>query len=88
MGTTIKIRGNMNTRKFHKTIISVEVLSEAPFDPCNLSDVHYAITDGDCSGRWKVVGKEELDGRTAAIELMRQGSAPEFFGLDDDGEDL
>jgi hypothetical protein len=78
----------MNTRKFHKTIISVEVLSEAPFNPSNLGDVYYSITQGDCSGRWKIVNTEELDGKSAAIELMKQGSDPEFFGLNDDGEDL
>ncbi len=41
----------MTTRKFYKTIIKVEVLSEAPFNPSNLGEVHEAVTEGDCSGK-------------------------------------
>lgn len=33
-----------------ETTITVKILSEEPFDYNNLSDVHYAITEGDCSG--------------------------------------
>ncbi len=45
------------------------------------------ITEGDCSGDWKVTKVKELNGKQAAKALIEQGSEPSFFGLTDDGED-
>jgi hypothetical protein len=78
----------MTKRKFYKTRIIVEVLSEEPVNFDDLSQVHYAITNGDCSGRWEETDIKELNGKEAVMELGIQGSSPEWFGLTDDGEDM
>lgn len=33
-------------RKFYKTVVSYEILSEEPFTPMSLSDIEYECTDG------------------------------------------
>ncbi len=71
---------------FHKTTITVTVLSEGPFEFSNLSDVHYAITSGDCSGEFTEVS-EVVDGPTMAKLLEAQGSDPGFFQLPEDDSD-
>lgn len=76
------------TRKFYKTVIKVEVLSEEPFDYDNLSDIHNQITDGDCSGEYTTTKITILTAKQAASTLIRQGSDPEFFQLDRNGNDL
>ena len=49
-----------NDRKFYRTLIQVEVLSEEPFECESLEDVHDAITTGDCSGKYGIVSVEEV----------------------------
>lgn len=76
-------------RKFYKTIIQVEVLSEDPLENTDdLAHIHYLITGGDCSGVIKTVSINELDGSAAAKALLEQGSDTEFFQLTADGEDV
>jgi hypothetical protein len=75
-------------RKFYKTVIQVEVLSEEPFEYNDLSDVHEQITYEYCSGRYSTVEVKTLTGRQAAKALLGQGSEPEFFLIDENGEDL
>lgn len=78
-----------STRKFYRTVITVEVLSEEPLDPTvSLADVESAITDGDCSGDVKFTASETLTGPQTADALMKQGSDPEFFRLTENGEDV
>jgi hypothetical protein len=79
-----------STRKFYRTVVTVEILSEDPFDGTqDLEYIDWAITDGDCSGRKTVtVDNAELDGLAAAALLVAQGSDPEFFGLTEEGEDV
>lgn len=79
-------------RTFHKTVITVTVLSERFYDPkFNLANVEYDITFGDCSGSWEVTSREEVDAETMARLLEAQGSDPAFFGIgegeDEKGED-
>jgi hypothetical protein len=74
-------------RKFYRTVIKVEVLSEEPVSFDDLSDVVEAITTGDCSGDWKEELSQEVDGPTMARLLEAQGSDPDFFNLTEDGED-
>lgn len=76
----------MTNRKFHKTIIQVEVLSEEPFEYNTLDDVARAIND-DCSGATTTVSTETLDGKQCAEALQEQASDPQFFGLTEDGND-
>lgn len=78
----------MTDRKFHKTIITIEVLSEEPYDQTDLNEVAYDITEGHHSGVVKITSKEEMTGKQAADELKKQGSDTEFFMLDENGNDI
>ncbi|MGH7971423.1 MAG: hypothetical protein ACREIC_22110 [Limisphaerales bacterium] len=77
----------MTTRKLYRTIFQVEVLSESPVGPVELETLGHMITEGDCSGRVRIVLKQELDGRQAAQGLLAQGSDPSFFNLTEDGHE-
>ena len=73
---------------FNQTMIIVQVLSEGPLRPdLALSEVHDAITTGDCSGKITRV-PTEVDGPTMAKLLIEQGSDPGFFGLDEQGQEV
>jgi len=73
-------------RKFFKTIIQVEVLSEdEPYKFNYLNELYYDITDGHCSGDIEVISQEQLTPEEAAKALIAQRSDPDFFGLDKDG---
>ena len=75
-------------RKFYRTVIQVEILSEEPYCGESLTDIDDDITDGDCSGRIvDVVRNEEHDGAAMATLLQAQGSDPDFFRLLPTGED-
>jgi hypothetical protein len=79
----------ISTRTFYRTIVTVEVLSEEPLPPeIDLDDLAMEIMDGDYSGKVEWGRPEAIDGPTAARLLRAQGSAPEFFQLNDDGEDI
>lgn len=75
-------------RTFYKTTITFEVLSEEPL-PGNitLADIDEMTDDGECSGRWIDTQVEELGGPAAAARLLYHNSDPEFFQLDEDGND-
>ena len=74
-------------RKFYKTLIQVEVLSEKPLEWDTLGDVNYAITQGECSGKVTEVSSETLTGKQAADALIEHGSDPGFFQLTAEGAD-
>ena len=77
-----------STRKFHRAVIEIEVLSEEPIpDPYDLDTLLYDITDGHCSGRAKTTVNEEVDGSRMAKLLEEQASDPGFFSLTSEGED-
>lgn len=79
----------MSERKFYRTVIEVEVLSEEPFMFDTLEQVHYSITEGHCSGTVTPrITNEEIDGPAMARLLLAQRSDPEFFDLTDEGEDV
>jgi len=72
----------------HKTTIQVVVLSGQSYTLDDLYQLHFDITDGDCSGDFEVVDTEELTGQRAIDAIEGQGSDPEFFGIkEDDDED-
>ena len=77
-------------RKFYKTVIRVEVLSEDyPIsEDLSLAEIHHAITEGDCSGVCAFDPPRQLTGAEAAEELMEQGSDPGFFQLNEQGDSL
>jgi hypothetical protein len=79
----------MTDRKFYRTRIVVEVLSDYQLpDGTDLESIHYEITQGGCSGVSAVESEREIDGREAVRALIQQGSEPAFFGLDEDGNDI
>jgi hypothetical protein len=73
-------------RKFYKTTLVVEILSEEPeyeFDP------YRAVGDSArVSCDVKSEATVELDGPAAAKALIDQRSDSEFFELDEEGNDL
>lgn len=78
----------MTERKFHRTVIHVEILSEDPYTfTGNLVDVANDISSGDCSGVARTIHEEKCNGARMAQFLLAQGSNPEFFMLDDEGND-
>lgn len=74
-------------RKFYRTKLVVEVLSDEPYTEDDLNYVNRDITDGDCSGEVTNLGSEEVDGPAMAKLLMSQASDPSFFNLTPEGED-
>lgn len=76
-------------RTFWRTVLKVEVLSEdKPLTDASLAEIEYAITDGDCSGVVRVESVKELSPKQAAKALVAQGSDPEFFLLDEEGNEI
>lgn len=73
------------SRQFHRTIITVEVLSEEPYEFDNIRQTYEDITNGDCSGSACVTSTEIVDGPKMAKLLLAQGSDPGFFRLDENG---
>jgi len=80
--------GTTEAPVFYKTVVTVTVLSEEPFNEMELADVAYAIGEGDCSGQVEFAPSEKVDGPTMAKLLIAQGSDPEFFQIDADGNPL
>lgn len=78
----------MTTRKFYKTVLQVEVLSEEPIGDMDLEQVSHEIVEGDFSGQSIVMQTKELNGKEAAAALVEQGSDPEFFMIDEEGNDI
>lgn len=74
--------------KFYKTVFKVTVLSEGPYEYNGIRQLAEDITDGDCSGVVKEISTAILSPKKAAEELIKQGSSPEFFMLDKDGNEI
>ena len=76
-------------RTFYKKRITVEFLAEDPFiDGCNLGALYNEAINGGYS--MGIVSEENisLKGKQTAKELMKQGSDPSFFQLNEDGSDM
>lgn len=79
----------MTERKFYKATFTVEVLSEEPLDGSqSLADLSEMTMEGPCSGKCEMKSHETLDGKQTATALQEQGSDPEFFSIDEDGNDV
>ena len=75
-------------RKFYRTVIQVEILSEEPYSGNDLETIQYDITDGHCSGKIiDIERNQEKTGQEMAGLSKEQGSDPEFFQLDENGND-
>lgn len=77
-------------RKFYRTVIKVEILSEEPYpESADMHQVANDIDDGDCSGQAiTIVENQVVSGKRMVKLLENQGSDPEFFQLDENGNDL
>jgi len=78
----------MSNRKFYKTTLILEVLSDEPLGAMPLTDIVYHITEGDMSGDIVETSESAVDGAAMAKLLTAQRSTPEFFGLTEEGEDI
>jgi hypothetical protein len=81
----------MTNRRFYRTIVQVEVLSEQPLgnkEPIDHYLLTYQITDYDLSGSISIPTIEEVDGKSIAELAQAQGSAPEFFQVDSEDNDI
>ena len=80
----------MKKKKIYRTVIQVEVLSEYPIEESlSLSDIQRECDEGDFSGKWKtIVDNQPISGKVAANFTIAQGSNPEFFQMDEDGNEL
>jgi len=79
-------------RKFYRVVFQTEVLidTESTFNDTpnwDLESVHYEITNGGCSGNIQIVESQEVSAPDMAQMLLKQGSDPEFFSIDEDGND-
>jgi len=72
--------------ELYRTIIKIEILSEGPYDPDDISSVAYDIVEGDCSGSWEIESSETLTELEMAAALEKQGSDPSFI-LGEDWEE-
>jgi hypothetical protein len=77
-------------KTYYKTKITFHVLSEEPIpEDMNLDQIWYECIEGKYSGDLDFEKKvTKLTGAQAAKELMKQGSDPEFFGIDENGNAL
>jgi tRNA(Phe) wybutosine-synthesizing methylase Tyw3 len=85
----LEIKGDI-MRKFYKAVIQVEILSKDLLSDHFLSDlsvVNDAITEGDCSGVVKVIEQKTLTSKQVAKALIKQGSSPSLFRLNEVGEE-
>ena len=72
--------------KFYRTVVTVEILSDEPIGSPSLQEIDHQIMEGDWSGQYHVDSVTVLSPKEMAEALIEQGSDPEFFGLNDDGE--
>ena len=66
-------------KRYKKTTIQVEVISDGYWEWGNLYDVVYAIDGGPCSGAYFVKETKFLSEEEAAEALEEQGTDPEFL---------
>ena len=70
---------------FHKTIVTVTVLSEAPLVYDDIGHLKRLIDWGSCVGTVEDTSREQITAKQCADALYAMGSEPGFFMLDDDG---
>ena len=79
----------MTERKFYRTTIALEILSENPIpEGLEVADIVDEAVHGAYSMRHLPSTVTVLDGKEAAAALTEQASDPSFFRLDSEGNDL
>lgn len=82
---------NEGKKTIYKNTVTIDILSDEPLsdDEINLEHIKHQITEGDWSGDLKWGTKNlGIVGQRAASEIMLQGSDPEFFGMDEEGNEI
>lgn len=76
--------------KIYKSVYRIEVLSDYPIpEQMTIMDIIHECIDGDYSMDYtNPIVNEILEGKKAAEAVKCQGSNPEFFGMDKDGNVL
>jgi len=83
-----ELRARLTPKVFYRRVIQVEILSEEPYDQDDLTQIGNDIIEGDLSGYVTEISTENVDGPAMAQLLIKQGSDPEFFRLDDEGNTI
>jgi len=79
-----------NGKAIYRTIIQYEILSDEPYDDEDLETISNETYDGNWSGLMlepKILN-QKLFGKEAVKAINSQGSDSEFFGLDDNGNEI
>jgi hypothetical protein len=74
-------------RKFYRTVLWVEVLSEEELGSVSLGDLEEMCGTGHCSGTFIRTIEEEVDSSLMSHLLLKQGSDPEFLLQHDEGDE-
>lgn len=82
-----KKKTKISKRKFYKTVYKFVVLSEEPIDNMELSDVLNETDNGGMVGHIETLMTRPIGAQKAVRELKDAGSQPEFFRLNNNGED-
>ena len=67
----------------------MEILSEGPIGDADMQTILYNTMEGGWSGKNTTeIQDQEVSAKKMAKLLIEQGSDPEFFGLDEDGNEI
>lgn len=80
----------MEKKIIYKSVLKVTVLSDEPLPECiSLEDVQYGTDEGEWLGHveWEYNNAETV-GAEAVNNIVQAGSDPEFFQMDDKGNEL
>ncbi len=76
-------------KKIYKSIIVLEVLSDNPIKNESLQDIVSETIIGGYSGNYDFTAlNEEVSGKEAIELCEKHGTDPEFFGMDNEGNEL
>src|SRR5271157_3893202 len=88
-GNHLPYHSNMTERKFYKTTITLEVLSEDEIpDSTDIPNIIDECLEGAYSLRILSATETILNGKETADALLEQASDPGFFGVDENGNDI
>jgi len=80
----------MAKKTIYRTVIQIEVLSEDPIpEGTSITDIEQECDTGSYSGTHSWMAKNQpITGQAAADLLLAQGSSVDFFGMDEEGNDI
>ena len=80
----------MAKKKLYRTVIQIEVLSEDPIpEGMSLDQIEEECNTGSFSGVHDfIVTNEVVKGKKAAELVRKQGSSPDFFQMDENGDEI